>query len=241
LTRTVIVLCGGTGQRFQTESKDTLKPLVEVCGKSQLFWAAKGASLSYRPDNFVFAVRSGLVNRILEEVKSFNFLHGFEVVDVGESTLGPAHTLELALDKSSYLLEDSQMIIVDNDCFNLMELALDSESFPFVTISDSNNPQHCFVQLMNNALVTGFFEKDKKSNTAVSGNYGVINSTLFRKTLSTLISASKSGRETYLSDLMGELLEFQSVKAFQVTEYFSLGTPSEIALLGNEIAKFVED
>ena len=240
MTRTVIVLCGGTGQRFRTESKDTLKPLVEVCGKSQLFWATKGASLSYRPDNFVFAVRTGLVNRISEEVESFNFLQRFEVVDVGESTLGPAHTLELALDRSNFFLEDSQMIIVDNDCFNLVEITLDSESFPFVTISDSNNPQHCFVKLINNSLVTGFFEKDRISSTAVSGNYGLINSIQFRKTLSTLVSASKSGREPYLSDLMGGLLLFQSVKAFRVTEYFSLGTPLEISLLGNEMAKFAE-
>ena len=236
----MIVLCGGTGQRFRTDSIDILKPLVEVYGKSQLFWATKGASLSYRPDNFVFAVRTGLVSRISEEIKSFNFLPEFEVVDVGESTLGPAHTLKLALDKSSFLLEGSQMIIVDNDCFNLLEIVLDLDSFPFVTISDSNNPQHCFVQLMNSSLVTGFFEKDKKSNTAVSGNYGIINSTQFRKTLSTLISASKSDREPYLSDLMGELLEFQPVKAFQVTEYFSLGTPSEISLLGSEIVDFGE-
>ena len=240
MTRTVLVLCGGIGQRFRLDSEDIQKPLVEVHGRSQLFWASKGASLSYRPDNFVFAVRSGLVNRILEEVESFNFLHRFEVVDVGESTLGPAHTLKLALDKSSFLLEDSQIIIIDNDCFNLMELALDSGSFPFVTSSNSNDPQHCFVQLMNNSLVTGFFEKDKKSNTAVSGNYGVINSNQFRKTLSALISGSKSGREPYLSDLMGALLVFQSIKAFRVTEYFSLGTPLEISLLGNEIAKFAE-
>jgi NDP-sugar pyrophosphorylase family protein len=235
-----VVLCGGTGQRFRKESTDILKPLVEVCGKSQLFWATKGASLSYRPDNFVFAVRTGLVDRISEEVDSFNFLTDFEVVDVGESTLGPAHTLNLALDQSSFILEDSQMLIVDNDCFSLLDLILDSESFPFVTISYSNNPQHCFVQLTDDFLVTGFYEKEKRSSTAVSGNYGVINSAQFRNSLSTLVSTSKTGREPYLSDLMGELLEFQPVKAFQVTEYFSLGTPLEISLLGNEIAKFAE-
>jgi len=240
LTRTVLVLCGGVGQRFRLDSKDIQKPLVEVHGKSQLFWATKGASLSYRPDNFVFAVRSGLVNRILEEVESFNFLHRFEVVDVGESTLGPAHTLKLALDKSSFLLEDSQIIIVDNDCFNLMKLTLDSESFPFVTIFESNNPQHCFVRLIDNSLVTNFFEKDRKTSTAVSGNYGVINSPELRENLSKLVSASQPGREPYLSDLMGALLVFQSIKAFPVTEYFSLGTPLEISLLGNEIAKFAE-
>lgn len=240
MTRTVIVLCGGTGERFRTDSEEILKPLVEVFGKSQLFWATKGAFLSYRPDNFVFAVRTGLVDRISEEVHSFNFLTDFEVVDVGESTLGPAHTLNLALHHSNFILKESQMLIVDNDCFNLLDLVLDSESFPFVTISYSNNPQHCFVRLTDDFLVTGFYEKEQKSSTAVSGNYGVINSAHFRNSLSKLVSASEPGREPYLSDLMRELLEFQPVKAFQAIEYFSLGTPLEISLVGNEIVKFAE-
>jgi NDP-sugar pyrophosphorylase family protein len=241
LTRTVVVLSGGIGKRFHAYLKGVQKPFVQVHKKTQLYWATKGAYLSYYPDNFVFAARTELINRIEEEIATFNFLDKFEVVDVGESTLGPAHTLKLALDRSKLLLEDSEIIAVDNDCFNLLKKVLSAQSFPFVTITDSNNPQHCFVELMKNSMVSGFYEKDKRSSTAVSGNYGFINSIYLRESLTTLISLSSSDREPYLSDLMGKLVESQPVNAFEVTEYFSLGTPSEILLLGSELARYDED
>jgi hypothetical protein len=78
--RTVIVLAGGTGQRFRESSKDIPKPLIKVHARSQLFWACKGAHLSYKPNQFIFATRSGLMEKISEELMSFEFLDEFEVV-----------------------------------------------------------------------------------------------------------------------------------------------------------------
>jgi NDP-sugar pyrophosphorylase family protein len=238
--RTVIVLAGGKGQRFRESLGDIPKPLVKVHARSQLFWACKGAQLSYKPNRFIFATRSGLTERISEELMGFEFLDEFEVVDVGESTLGPAHTLKLALDGTKYSLEDSQIVVVDNDCFNLLRIDLDSTSFPFVTLTASDNPQHCFVELAPNSDVAQFHEKERVGKTAVSGNYGFIDSSQLRNSLIDLLASTNSEREPYLSDLMAQLLKHNPIKAFEVSEYFSLGTPSEIAVLGNEIIDYAE-
>jgi hypothetical protein len=50
----------------------------------------------------------------------------------------------------------------------------------------------------------------------------------------------KSDREPYLSDLMAQLLKQNPIKAFEVNEYYSLGTPSEIAVIGNGIIDYAE-
>ena len=235
---TVIVLIGGSGERFRGFLDDAPKPLIKVKNRSQLFWSSKGAYLSYKPDKFIFATRSGLIEKVTAEIKSFEFLSDFEVVDVGESTLGPAHTLKLALDSMKYPLDQSHVVVADNDCFNLLKIDLKSADFPFVTLTASNNPQHCFVKLTNDSNVVGFYEKERVSTTAVSGNYGFIDSMQFRKTLSTLLVSVKSDREPYLSDLMSMLLNDEPIKGFEVNEYFSLGTPSEISLLGGELIDF---
>lgn len=238
MTLTVIVLIGGRGQRFQGLLDNVPKPLIKVHDRSQLFWSSKGAYLSYKPDKFIFATRTELVEKVTAEVKSFNFLSEFEVLDIGKSTLGPAHTLKLALDLTSYFLDRSHVVVVDNDCFNLLKIKLKSTDFPFVTLTESTNPQHCFVELTRDSEIVRFFEKKKVGNTAVSGNYGFIDSIWFRDTLSTLLTSADSNREPYLSDLMGKLIKHETIKGFEVNEYFSLGTPSEISNLGGRLIAY---
>jgi len=237
---TVIVLIGGKGQRFGGLLDDAPKPLIKVLGRSQLFWSCKGAYLSYKPDRFIFATRSGLIEKVTSELKTFEFLNDFEVVDVGESTLGAAHTLKNALDSTMYSLDQSCLVVVDNDCFNLLNIDLNSADFPFVSLTASNNPQHCFVELSSDCNVIRFYEKERVGNTAVSGNYGFFDSAQFRIELSSLLTSVKNDREPYLSDLMEKLLNVETIKGFEVDEYFSLGTPMEISNLDGNLINFAQ-
>lgn len=232
---TAIVLAGGVGERFRENAKDALKPLIQVKNRTQLFWATKGAFLSYQPDYFVFAARSGLHQKISEEVKNYEFLIDYEVVDVGETTLGPAHTTQIALEKTRFMPDNSQLVVVDNDCFNLLGTKIELSDFPFVTVTESNNPQHCFVELSHTFMVNSFYEKEVHGRSAVSGNYGFSNALQFQDALASFKSSAEPGRESYMSDLMGILIKGNQIKAIQLKAYFSLGTPREISLIGNEI------
>lgn len=239
MTLAVIVLAGGIGSRFKPTEGYLPKPLISVQGKSQLFWATKGAVISYEPDFVIFACRSELVEPIEKEVQSFPFLSNSEVVDVGYSTEGPANTLEIALRNTKFELAESRIIAVDNDCFNLVSHEISSHDFPFVTTTTSQNPAHCFLDISKNSLVQNFHEKELFGDVVVSGNYGFLQPSQFRESLLAVRSSGKVQQELYLSTVMQELIEANSVRALPVSRYFSMGTPSEIAKLTEDLSVYV--
>jgi hypothetical protein len=235
----VVVLVGGTGERFQRESPDFPKPLIRVAGRSQLFWATRGAFLSYSPNYFIFAVRSGLVSQISAEVKGFEFLKNYEVVDVGGATSGAAQTLRISLEKTAFNLEGVQIVSVDNDCFNLIDHPLTINDFPFVTITESINPHHCFVDLSTSLTVNKFYEKEIYGNLAVSGNYGFSTASQFLSTCARLDTSSTNSKESFMSDVVQLLAHVNLIKAIPLRAYFSLGTPHEISILDGSIENYV--
>jgi hypothetical protein len=238
VTLTVIVLAGGIGARFSSEYTSP-KPLIHVHGHTQLFWASKGAFLSYTPEQFIFACRTELVERVSTEVRDFSFLRNYEVLDVGESTEGPAHTVELALRKTGYKVENSRIVVVDNDCLNLIQIDREYLQFPFVTTTFSNNPGHCFLDISSKQTVIAFHEKTQKGNIVVSGNYGFFRPKQFLAALELMRKDARKQRELYLSTVMRTLLPIKSVAALEISDYFSMGTPAEIASVSSKIGKYL--
>ena len=237
MTTVAIVLAGGRGTRF-SESQPNPKPLIAVLGQTQLFWATKGAYLSYNPDFFIFASRTDLVNDIRAEIESFDFLFSYEVVDVGIDTYGPAHTVELALERNQRQFDDSKIVIIDNDCFNLVEGQLKDIKFPFVTSTFSKNPAHCFIELSENNSVLALHEKHPKGNTVVSGNYAFTSPRQFLDSLDLVRRDLKNNQELFLSSVMDKLIQVENVQAVHVTEYFSLGTPTEIDNVDSKLGRY---
>jgi len=239
MTLTVLVLLGGFGNRFQ-ENYSEPKPFIPVMGKSQLFWASKGAWLSYRPDLTIFAARTQLMDKLQNEVKHFSFLNEFEIVDIGLETQGPAETAFRALKFSQKIDLNSTLVIVDNDCFNLnSDFETKAEgSLPFVTIVKSVNPQHCFVTFDSAMYASAFHEKKMRGEYAISGNYGFENLRQFESTYNQLIENVGASDELFISRLMQLLVGNVRVRLFPVREYFSLGTPAEIEKITSEILYF---
>ena len=239
MTLTVLVLLGGFGNRFQ-ETYSRPKPFIPVMGKSQLFWAAKGAWLSYRPELTIFAARTQLLDKLRNEVEHFTFLDEFEIVDIGLETQGPAETAFRALKFSQKIDPNSTLVIVDNDCFNLntdFEVNVEG-NLPFVTITKSVNPQHCFVEFDSGMYASAFHEKKVLGEYVISGNYGFENLRQFESTYNQMIENVDSIDELYISRLMQLLAGNARVRVFPVREYFSLGTPAEIEKITSEILYF---
>jgi NDP-sugar pyrophosphorylase family protein len=237
MTTIAIVLAGGIGSRFKTLTLKP-KPLIKVLNRNQLFWSTKGAFLSYNPDSFIFACRTELVERIKSEVEAYEFLPKFEVLDVGFTTDGPAHTLEMALSLTSQKLEGSKIIAIDNDCFNLIDRKVEFLSFPFVTSTISNNPAHCFIEIADNATILDFHEKSPHGNTVISGNYGFSSPEQFMEALRSVRNSDQKSSELFLSAVMQILAKSEEVTAIQTAKYFSMGTPSEIDQVDNELQSY---
>lgn len=233
----LILLCGGKGTRF-AKSTTIQKPLIPVFGKSQLFWSTKGAVLSYDPDFVIFASRSEIEKQISAEVNSFSFLPRHEVLDIGISTEGPAHTVELAVAKTMFDLQDTRIIVVDNDCFNFILKHKEDLNFPFVSTTTSSNPAHCYLEVSPIGSVLAFYEKSQVGKIAVSGNYAFQSATQFLDALSRARKYSVENQELYLSSVMVELIQQNEVQVIQASKYFSLGTPEEITNVSTELLNY---
>jgi NDP-sugar pyrophosphorylase family protein len=237
MTTVAIVLAGGVGSRFKIGTHEP-KPLIRVLGRTQLFWSTKGAHLSYNPDYFIFACRTQLVDKIESEVKAYAFLSEFEVLDVGFSTEGPAHTVEMALKRTRYKLEGAKIIVIDNDCFNLINHKVEFLTFPFVTSTISSNPAHCFLDIADNSAVLAFHEKSPYGNTVISGNYGFSSPGQFMGAIERVRTTDQKSSELFLSAVMQILAKSEVVVAIQTAKYFSMGTPSEIDQVDHELQSY---
>ena len=233
----VLILLGGLGNRFQ-ETFLQPKPFIPVYGKSQLFWAAKGAWMSYRPELIIFAVRTQLLGQLQDEVKLFTFVDDYEIIDIGLETKGPADTAFRALCKSQKIDPGTRLVIVDNDCFNLNLASTIDSSFPFVTIVESTNPQHCYVDFDSEQNARNFHEKSLYGKYAISGNYGFSNLVQFKSAYNQLVENADSDGEIFISKVMQELVDKVEIRVFPVAEYFSLGTPAEIENMNRGILKY---
>ena len=233
---TVVVLCGGFGNRFKTSGTPVKKPLINVHGHSQLFWSIKSTLLTYAPDKIILGVRSDLIADVGLEIEFLNDLGvQVEIVNVGASTNGPAETTARTLVGSKKLSSQDAIIVADNDCFNLFDNSVNL-LFPFVSITESKNPAHCFVEITSNLQVQSFHEKQIVGKYAVSGNYGFKNQSQFFESYE---KNRGKQREYYLSDIMTDVLKVCPVNVVKTREYFSFGTPEEIANVGSKILSYL--
>ena len=233
---TVVVLCGGFGNRFKTSGTPVKKPLINVHGHSQLFWSIKSTLLTYAPDKIILGVRSDLIADVGLEIEFLNDLGvQVEIVNVGASTNGPAETTARTLVGSKKLSSKDAIIVADNDCFNLFDNSVNL-LFPFVSITESKNPAHCFVEITSNLQVQSFHEKQIVGKYAVSGNYGFKNQSRFFESYE---KNRGKQREYYLSDIMTDVLKVCPVNVVKTREYFSFGTPEEIANVGSKILSYL--
>ena len=157
---------------------------------------------------------------------------------MGNFTDGPAHTVELAIQKSQQDMSVSKFVVVDNDCFNLLKVDLAGMESPFVTTTNSDNPAHCFLELSENSKVVAFHEKSIIGKVATSGNYAFTSSRQFLESLNAARQDFKRGHELFMSSVMDKLAGVVDVQAIPVNNYFSLGTPNEILNIDPSLIRY---
>lgn len=230
----VVVLAGGVGKRFRDANPDSPeKPLIQVFGASQIVWALLGAVHSYPSSRIYIASRSGLIGALRNEVETA--LPGLltEFVDIGETTLGAAHSLKLFIENSKFLDRNSQLISCDNDCLSVIS---GPEAPNFVSVMDSTNPGHCFVSTSEEDVVRELHEKTIVGSLALSGHYGFASSESY---LDFYEATVFDMREYFLSKVVTQAIcNSVQFKAVTCNDYFSLGTPDEIQSLDTKIKDF---
>ncbi len=232
----IVVLAGGIGKRFrQFDSGSPEKPLIRVHGATQIVWALLGIAHSYPSSRIYLASRTGLIDTLRTEVG--NVLPGLltEIVDIGETTLGAAHSLKLFVENSKKLNKNLQLISCDNDCLSLIS---GPKAPNFVSAMESTNPGHCFVSTDRHGLVNSLHEKSVVGSLALSGNYGFESSEMYSQLYkSTVFDSQEFFLSKVITHAITNLVEFRVVKC---DAYFSLGTPEEIQNVDSSILEFKE-
>jgi hypothetical protein len=230
----VVVLAGGVGKRFRQADPDSPeKPLITVYGASQIVWALLGVSHSYPNSRIYVASRSGLIDSLRTEVEGA--LPGLltELVDIGETTLGAAHSLKLFIENSSLLDRNAQLVSCDNDCLSVI---CEPEAPNFVSVIESTNPAHCFVSISEDDSVNELHEKTLVGSLALSGHYGFVSSDAYLDFYgATIFDVSEYFLSSVVAHAIHNSVQF---KAVTCNDYFSLGTPSEIQSLDPRIIEF---
>jgi hypothetical protein len=230
----VVVLAGGVGKRFRQADPDSPeKPLIQVFGASQIVWALLGVIHSYPTCKIYIASRSGLIDSLRKEVETA--LPGLltEFVDIGETTLGAAHSLKLFIENSRLLDRKSQLVSCDNDCLSVIS---EPEAPNFVSVMKSTNPAHCFVSTSEGDVVRELHEKTLVGSLALSGHYGFASSEAYLDFYeATVFGMSEYFLSRVVTQAMSNSVQF---KAITCHDYFSLGTPNEIQSLDPRVKDF---
>jgi NDP-sugar pyrophosphorylase family protein len=229
----VVILAGGFGNRFRESDYSDEKPLIEVFGKPQIAWALTGAMASFSSSHFFIAARTEILGPIVEKVEGIFPNLITEYVDIGESTLGPAHSLKIFTERSREISLQSPLISCDNDCLNIIEVPFGTN---FLSVTESSNPAHCYVSSNDQGMVTALHEKQIIGNIALSGNYGFESAAFF---LDLYEKTNFERKEQYLSDVVSQsFVESVGFKQVKSSTYFSLGTPEEIANINSQILEY---
>lgn len=230
----VVVLAGGIGQRFrQSGLTSTEKPLIKVHGASQIVWALLGVAHSYPGARVYIASRSGLVEPLRTELEGSVCGLITEFVDIGEATLGAAHSLKLFIENSKILDRNSQLISCDNDCLSIVSRP---KTPYFVSVMRSVNPGHCFVSTNKNGQVQRLHEKSVVGSLALSGHYSFASSLAYLDFYTETIFHES---EFFLSRVVEQVVNSSVMFDTVVCDYhFSLGTPSEIQSADPKIIQF---
>ena len=230
----VVVLAGGVGLRFRQNGLiATEKPLIKVHGTSQIVWALLGVAHSYPGSKVYIASRSGLIEALRTEVEGS--LSGLitEFVDIGEFTLGAAHSLKLFIEHSKFLERNSRLISCDNDCLSIVSRP---KAPYFVSVTQSVNPGHCFVSTNKNGHVQRLHEKSVVGSLALSGHYGFASSLAYVDFYEETIFKDS---ERFLSKVVEQAVNSSVIFDTVACDYhFSLGTPSEIRIADSNIVRF---
>ena len=231
---------GGEGRRFRAMQFVEPKPFIEIFGRTQLEWSVLSCQKNFPDAQIMIAHRSGLANHTLKFVQKFSKQSGVNigVLDIGEFTLGAAHTVALALGEIGTLKQDFEFLVLDNDvAVDLTSKSSFLNCAAGVVTTKSTNPSHSYVAINEQNHVRAIEEKIIISENGVAGNYFFKSASEYLEHYEGLPSQSA---EKYISGVINSYLRDNLVVLAEPAQTVcSFGTPEELACLNIESFKFL--
>ena len=229
----------GEGSRFANAGWTTPKPLIELNGNPLFKHAISSVAADDIEMKYSFIVRQEHIDkyRIDEGIKSF--LPEANVFSVQKTTRGAVETCLIA-----------ESAIDDHDAVIVMDCDLEFRSKQFVEIIksilsksieevnggalvsfESSEPKYSYAELGADGLVCRTAEKEVISNHALCGAYFFSAGKRFKEIAHQLLNEPEFKKSEYYVSLLYNymLAEGEKVHLAPMEEYYSYGTPEELA------------
>lgn len=145
-------------------------------------------------------------------------------------TKGPLESITKALEitrsRSNFTVADCDQAIKGKLNLTANSISNTHNFVACVPIFKSNNPEHSFAQVTDNAI-EAIAEKEAISDYAVAGAYTFLDFQKFKTSAYKILSSIN--REPYISDVLQDFLSCDHrIKAVQLDWNISFGTPAEL-------------
>ena len=231
----IIIPLGGLGNRFKIEDYKRPKGLIEVNGKSIIYWLLD--NLKLREEDVI------LIPYNEKEYKKYD-LEGklerrypkqkFKFYGLKSETRGVVETIKYLLENNLKDLIDRPVICIDSDNFYLENILekWNGENKIFVFEDVEEKAIFSYVKKDENDNILKIIEKEKISDLACSGAYGFSSiKRLYDYCLKLIEKEFYQKEEFYLSGLVELMIRDKilfKVNRIENKNYFTLGVPENL-------------
>jgi capsule biosynthesis phosphatase len=236
----VLIPLGGLGLRFKNLGYKLPKPLINVMGKSIIFWLLDNLNLN-NIDFVIIPYNNELSKYRFESllIKTYPNIN-FKFIKLNKETRGASETIKITLD--TLTINDQPILCLDGDNFYLTDIInnWDKNNQVFVFNDDSKEAAFSYVKTKND-IIYEIKEKEKISNNACTGAYGFSSWKQLLEYCNYIIDNNITHvGEFYISTVIGEMIKKSiSFKTSNVdkNKYICLGTPLHVRLFCNNFPK----
>lgn len=232
----LIMPMGGLGSRFASEGYQTPKPLIEVDGMP-MFKKAISSIDKDLIEKVTIIIRKESQEKFLLKEEILKQIPTAAVVIIEKLTGGATETV---LEASDLISEKDHLLIMDCDLWfksraymkEVTRIIEDKSSVDGLLLTfESDSPKYSYAKLDDEGFVSQTAEKKVISRNAIAGAYFFSSSRDFLNAAKNLVQRglTEENKEYYISPLFNEIIKSGGkVKAVEVEEYYSFGTPEEL-------------
>jgi dTDP-glucose pyrophosphorylase len=228
----IVMPVAGLGSRFAKVGIHTPKPLINICGKPMVMWAA--ASLPFaKAEDFIFVVRKEHVDSHEIDVKLRQLFSGSRTIVIDYVTEGAACT---ALKAEKFIKNDDPLIITDcdhyflNRNYNALVTNTPEGVSGAIPVFPAEGEKWSFTKTDDSWTALQVAEKVRISPYANIGSYFFSRGRDFVWGAEKMISENKHvNNEFYVCPVYQELIDRgDTIKAALSQAVWGLGTPEDV-------------
>lgn len=238
----ILIPLGGIGQRFKDNGYTKPKALINIFGKSILYYLLDNLNLT-KIEYIIIPYNKEYKIYNFEETLKKNYPNiNFKFYCLENNTRGAADTINITLNNLNEV-KDIPIICLDCDNFYLCDIISNwnGEDCIFTFKDTKNKPIFSYVKYNNDGYIIDIQEKKKISDYACTGAYCFSSIKNLKKYTSKIIEDNvMEEKEFYTSSVIRQMVndgyKFKN-KEINISHYIPLGTPLQLKIFYNNFPK----